>query len=76
MILRIATSHGIDTEGLLIDQETIDAQNQAEMQNQMAQQVTQGATPAVAQGVVQGIQDGTVDPQPVAQGMQGMMGDQ
>ena len=76
LIMRIATSHGIDTEGLLIDQETIDAQNQAEMQNQMAQQITQGATPAVASGMVQGIQEGTLDPQAITQGMQGMMGDQ
>lgn len=76
LIMRIATSHGIDTEGLLIDQETIDAQNQADMQNQMAQTVTQGATPAVASGMVQGIQDGTLDPQAITQGMQGMMGDQ
>jgi hypothetical protein len=76
LIMRIATSHGIDTEGLLIDQETIDAQNQQAQQDQMAQQITQGATPAVASGMVQGIQEGTLDPNALAQGMQGMMGEQ
>ena len=72
LIMRIATSHGIDTEGLLIDQETIDAQNQQAQQDQIAQQITQGATPAVASGMVQGIQEGTLDPNALAQGMQGI----
>lgn len=76
LIMRIATSHGIDTEGLLIDQETIDAQNQQAQQDQMAQTITQGATPAVASGMVQGIQEGTLDPNALAQGMQSMMGEQ
>jgi len=76
LITRIATSHGIDTEGLLIDQETIAAQDQMAQQNQIAQTMTQGATPAVASGMMEGIKEGSIDPQALAQGMQGMMGDQ
>jgi hypothetical protein len=76
LITRIATSHGIDTEGLITSQEELAAQQQAEQQQQMAQQMTQGATPAVASGMMDGIKDGSIDPQALAQGMQGMMGDQ
>ena len=76
LIMRIATSHGIDTEGLLIDQETIDAQNQQAQQADMAQGMAQSATPAVASGMMEGIKDGSIDPNALAQGMQGMMGEQ
>jgi flagellar biosynthesis/type III secretory pathway protein FliH len=80
LVMRIATSHGIDTEGLIIDKETMAAQQQQEQQQQqqqqMAQQVTQGATPAVASGMMEGIKDGSIDPQALAQGMQGMTGEQ
>ena len=76
LIMRIATSHGIDTEGLLIDQETIDAQNQQAQQAEMAQGMAQSATPAVASGMMEGIKDGSIDPNALAQGMQGMMGEQ
>ena len=73
LISRIATSHGIDTEGLIKDADTIAAEQQQAQQQQMAQTVTQGATPAVASGVMDGIKEGTVDPEQLAQAAQGMM---
>jgi len=42
----------------------------------MAQGMAQSATPAVASGMMEGIKDGSIDPNALAQGMQGMMGEQ
>ena len=76
LIARIATSHGIDTEGLIIDEETLAQQQQAAQQQEMNQMMAQQATPAVAAGMVDGVKEGNIDPAQLAQAAQGMMENQ
>jgi len=74
LINRIATSHGIDTEGLIKDEEQI-AQEQQQAQADQAGQaaIDQGMGPAI-QGAVEGVRDGSVSPEQIAQAVQQIPG--
>jgi len=74
LINRIATSHGIDTEGLIKDEEQI-AQEQQQAQADQAGQaaIDQGMGPAI-QGAVEGVRDGSVSPEQISQAVQQIPG--
>ena len=65
LINRIATSHGIDTEGLLKDEEQIAAEMQQQQQAEMGNKMVDAAAGPVAQGMVDGIRSGDIDMQGV-----------
>lgn len=75
LVMRIATSHGIDIEGLLKDQETLAAEAQAQQQQQMNNTVMEKGTAPMANAVADGIRSGDVDPAQLAQVAQGMTGE-
>ena len=72
LITRLATSHGIDTEGLIKDQETLQAEKEQAQADQAGDAaVQQGMGPAI-QG---GVKDGTVTPEQIQQTVQNYQGD-
>ncbi len=74
LIARIATSHGIDTEGLIKDEETLAAEQQQAQADQAGQAaIDQGMGPAI-QGAVDGVRDGSVSPEQIQQAVQNIPG--
>ena len=75
LITRLATSHGIDTEGLIKDQETLQAEKEQAQADQAGDAaVQQGMGPAI-QGAIDGVKDGTVTPEQIQQTVQNYQGD-
>jgi hypothetical protein len=74
LIIRIATSHGIDTEGLIKDQEQVAAEQQQQNSSAMANNLVDQTAGPVAKGMVEGIRDGSIDGQALAQQAQQYIG--
>lgn len=74
LITRIATSHGIDTEGLIKDEEQLAQEQQQAQADQTGQaMIDQGMGPAI-QGAVDGVRDGSVSPEQISQAVQQIPG--
>ena len=74
LITRIATSHGIDTEGLIKDEEQLAQEKQQAQADQAGQAaIDQGMGPAI-QGAVDGVRDGSVSPEQISQAVQQIPG--
>jgi hypothetical protein len=74
LITRIATSHGIDTEGLIKDEEQLAQEKQQAQADQAGQAaIDQGMGPAI-QGAVDGVREGSVSPEQIQQAVQQIPG--